>query len=255
VIIFDVDHFKNFNDTHGHLAGDRVLRGIGDILKQHVREGDIAARFGGEEFVVLLTEADRDSALQVARRIRMAVERSKFDGLLGDDDAVTISGGVAAYPSDGTQLDELIELADLALYRAKESGRNTVLSAAPGEDILEETEEEDVLEEIEVPMPNASDDVVMDGPCFAEPDRGAALPPLDLGLPEWADGLDEPSPEETTPPEPADEESFPSFFRTGVLDAIRPEEPEEKEEEGPPALEPLDILQVVTRRRDDAAGD
>jgi diguanylate cyclase (GGDEF)-like protein len=128
VIILDVDHFKRFNDTFGHLAGDRVLRGIGDILKQHVREGDIAARFGGEEFVVLLTEADRSTAAQVAERIRMAVEQSAFGGLVkGPEDAVTLSGGVSVFPDDGTQLEDLIERADIALYRAKDAGRNSIL--------------------------------------------------------------------------------------------------------------------------------
>jgi len=127
VLMIDVDHFKRFNDSHGHLAGDRVLRGIGHILKQHVREGDIAARFGGEEFVVMLQAADGETAERVAERIRLAIRESDFDGvLLRSSPRVTASAGVAVFPEDGLELGDLIGSADKALYEAKEAGRDAV---------------------------------------------------------------------------------------------------------------------------------
>jgi diguanylate cyclase (GGDEF)-like protein len=127
LLFMDLDHFKRFNDTYGHLAGDRVLRGLGDILQQHVREGDIAARFGGEEFVVLLAEADLDTSKRVAERIRLAIRGCQFDGLFRNpDERVTISIGVAVFPDDSRGVDDLIGRSDIALYRAKNAGRDAV---------------------------------------------------------------------------------------------------------------------------------
>jgi diguanylate cyclase (GGDEF)-like protein len=127
VLMIDVDHFKRFNDTYGHLSGDRVLRGIGKILTQHVREGDIAARFGGEEFIVLLRAADGETAVRVAERVRVAIRECDFEGLLNDpSQCVTASAGVSVFPEDGTQLGDLIGKADQALYEAKEHGRDSV---------------------------------------------------------------------------------------------------------------------------------
>ncbi|MHB8509232.1 MAG: GGDEF domain-containing protein [Candidatus Dormibacteria bacterium] len=128
VIMFDLDHFKRYNDTHGHLAGDEVLRRIGELLKVHVlRESDLAFRFGGEEFAVLAPVARDDEAVTVARRVVDCI-REDFGGGAGcETHSVTVSAGVAVFPGDGSMAAELIQHADNALYRAKEYGRNQVV--------------------------------------------------------------------------------------------------------------------------------
>lgn len=126
VILFDVDHFKKFNDTHGHDQGDRVLQTMGRVMKSVLRQYDLPCRYGGEEFVAILPSADSDGAAAVAERLRRQVEETEVDGL-----RVTISLGVATYPDlPVSQPKELLEAADAALYRAKEAGRNRVMVAA-----------------------------------------------------------------------------------------------------------------------------
>jgi diguanylate cyclase (GGDEF)-like protein len=129
VVMIDVDHFKDYNDQNGHLRGDEVLRGIGQILAQRARRTDMAARYGGEEFMLVLPETERPAALKVAEDLRRLIEQQPFPGRerqpLG---RVTISVGVAEFPSDGAAARELIERADAALYRAKAAGRNRVCS-------------------------------------------------------------------------------------------------------------------------------
>ncbi|MBI4356120.1 MAG: GGDEF domain-containing protein [Candidatus Omnitrophica bacterium] len=127
LLLIDIDHFKQLNDQHGHLAGDVVLRSVAAILKATVREIDMVARYGGEEFVALLVETDRPRAVQAAQRIRAAVAREPlraYDEVL----AVTVSIGVAAFPDDSEELAELVDLADQALYQAKAAGRNCVIA-------------------------------------------------------------------------------------------------------------------------------
>jgi two-component system cell cycle response regulator len=127
LILLDVDHFKLYNDTHGHLAGDEVLRGVAKILQEIGRTEHLCARYGGEEFLVLMPEADRDAALAAAERIRSTVENFEFDGRdTQPDGAVTVSLGTATFPSDGPDAAALIGRADAALYHAKENGRNCV---------------------------------------------------------------------------------------------------------------------------------
>ena len=127
VVMFDADHFKHFNDTHGHDQGDRVLQMLGKIMKQALREYDVPCRYGGEEFVVILPGTDRDGALRVAERLRLDVAAMRVDGL-----AVTISLGVACFPLfDARSPEALIEAADVALYRSKESGRNCCTLVTP----------------------------------------------------------------------------------------------------------------------------
>ena len=125
VLIADLDHFKAVNDTHGHLLGDEVLARTAAALADQVRQGDLVGRFGGEEFCLLLRDADRDRALAVAERIRGQVERLTC---ANPDVRVTISVGLAvADPTRPDQtLSELIELADRKLYEAKNDGRNRV---------------------------------------------------------------------------------------------------------------------------------
>jgi diguanylate cyclase (GGDEF)-like protein len=125
VLMADLDHFKQVNDTHGHLMGSHVLGEVGGIIARSIRGADIAARYGGEEFVAYLPEADGAGAMQVAERIRGNVEAAAFV-LDGRTTSVTISLGIALFPAHGRTLKDLVARADRALYRAKEEGRNRV---------------------------------------------------------------------------------------------------------------------------------
>jgi diguanylate cyclase (GGDEF)-like protein len=130
LLIGDIDHFKKFNDTCGHQAGDGALRAVSQILKEGLREGDKACRFGGEEFVLILSECDAEAALQTAERLRVAVEELEIV-LDGDQTAnVTMSLGGATYPADGATPQSLLKSADSALYVSKEHGRNRVTIAS-----------------------------------------------------------------------------------------------------------------------------
>ncbi len=124
LIMVDVDHFKKVNDVHGHVAGDRVLQGVAQVLRKGVRGGS-AFRYGGEEMAVLLPKAGLDAAAAVAERLRAAIEGKKISGI-----RVTASFGVAEWDPSIADPAALVERADRALYRAKESGRNRVVSAA-----------------------------------------------------------------------------------------------------------------------------
>ena len=123
VIMADIDHFKRVNDTYGHPAGDDVLRKIAKIIQKTIRKADIAARYGGEEFVMYLHHADRNKAVQVAERLRLVIEQTRFD-FGGKEVGITASMGIACYPSDGRESRELLAHADEALYRSKQEGRN-----------------------------------------------------------------------------------------------------------------------------------
>jgi diguanylate cyclase (GGDEF)-like protein len=128
--IFDIDHFKNYNDTHGHQEGNRILQKVADLLKKTGRRGDVAARYGGEEFVALLYGATASDAWRFAEAYRTAVSAQGFPGEgsqpLG---RLTVSGGVATFPIDAHDDLALIKVADARLYRAKESGRNCTVGA------------------------------------------------------------------------------------------------------------------------------
>lgn len=128
VFLLDIDHFKNVNDTHGHSAGDLILVKLGEILRQSVRSSDISARFGGEEFVVLMMSAGKEQALNMAENVRTIVESAEFriPGLQSPLN-VTISGGVATYPADGDSTTDLLRKADESLYKAKQTGRNRIV--------------------------------------------------------------------------------------------------------------------------------
>jgi two-component system, cell cycle response regulator len=133
VLMMDLDHFKRVNDTYGHLVGSQTLEEIGGLITRALRMGDVAARFGGEEFAAFLLDADCAQALVAAERVRTAIEEHAFaatrHGSSPEENRtlhLTISIGVAAYPDDARDPIELIELADTALYHAKQSGRNRV---------------------------------------------------------------------------------------------------------------------------------
>ena len=129
IIMFDVDYFKRLNDAHGHDAGDAVLRALGSLLQTHVREGDIACRYGGEEFVIALPGASLAITRERANELRKLTE--KFTSFIPGRsmEKVTISLGAAAYPDHGATWQEVIQAADKALYRAKQGGRNRVEAA------------------------------------------------------------------------------------------------------------------------------
>jgi diguanylate cyclase (GGDEF)-like protein/putative nucleotidyltransferase with HDIG domain len=131
LIMADLDLLREINNTYGHLVGDEVLSGVAQVFRQELRHYDVPARFGGEEFAILLPETGYDQALEIAERIRRAVARRIFDfDTVSEPVRVTISMGVASYPSDGRDPNELVHRADLAVYRAKLQGRNRVLGAA-----------------------------------------------------------------------------------------------------------------------------
>jgi diguanylate cyclase (GGDEF)-like protein len=126
VLMLDIDHFKDFNDRHGHPAGDEALRAFANTLRACMRDGDIAARYGGEEFAVYLPNIDHASALGIAERIRARTEAMIVSLAPGLTDRLTISAGVATAPDHGQDRVTLLRLADQALYIAKTSGRNRV---------------------------------------------------------------------------------------------------------------------------------
>jgi diguanylate cyclase (GGDEF)-like protein len=137
VLMMDLDHFKEVNDTYGHLVGSKTLEETGRIIKDALRAGDVAARFGGEEFAAFLLDANYAQGLVAAERVRVALEAHEFSATrLGSAEGpathrITISIGVAAYPDDATDPIELVELADSALYRAKRGGRNRICAYRP----------------------------------------------------------------------------------------------------------------------------
>lgn len=129
LLLADVDHFKEVNDTHGHLVGDAVLAQVATVLQASLRTVDIAARYGGEEFIAILPETPLDGGVAIAERLRERLARHEFSGVHGLPLQLTISIGVAVYPGTGVRsTDELIACADAALYRAKAEGRNKVRS-------------------------------------------------------------------------------------------------------------------------------
>jgi diguanylate cyclase (GGDEF)-like protein/PAS domain S-box-containing protein len=130
VIMIDIDHFKTYNDTHGHDAGDYVLTEIADILRSKLREGDVACRYGGEELVMIMLGTSRKITSERAEVVRAAIEEHEFIYKGKNLASVTASLGVAVYPEDGNTATTLLKAADTALYLAKESGRNRVVVSA-----------------------------------------------------------------------------------------------------------------------------
>jgi diguanylate cyclase (GGDEF)-like protein len=129
IIMLDIDHFKRFNDIYGHHAGDLLLQAVGRFLRTHTRGEDIACRYGGEEFILVLPEASLEETRRRAEHIRTAMKHIfvEYSGqMLGGN---TISLGAAVFPDHGTTADSLIDEADRALYRAKDAGRDCVVLA------------------------------------------------------------------------------------------------------------------------------
>jgi len=126
LLMIDIDHFKKLNDEFGHLLGDEVLRQVSSIFEQHLRKLDVVCRYGGEEFAILVPETPGNRAMGVAEKLRRMIEGWNFPGV---PRPVTISVGVAEFPTDGRSRDELMKAADDALYQAKQQGRNRVVAA------------------------------------------------------------------------------------------------------------------------------
>ncbi len=127
LLMIDLDHFKQCNDTHGHLVGDIALKEIAKIMREYVRQVDLIGRYGGEEFVIALPDTDKRSAMNVAERMRMSVEKHKFRAY-DETIEITISIGVSNFPKNGEDVVTLIDRADQALYKAKAEGRNKAIS-------------------------------------------------------------------------------------------------------------------------------
>ena len=137
LIMMDVDHFKAFNDTNGHDAGDEVLRQVAHVLKRHTRAEDVACRYGGEEFLVVLPGCAVDDAYSKAEAIREAVAQLQVLSRGSALPRITLSLGIACYPQDGDRMEDLIGGADAALYQAKAKGRNCITASnAPGDIVL-----------------------------------------------------------------------------------------------------------------------
>jgi diguanylate cyclase (GGDEF)-like protein len=137
LVFIDLDHFKQVNDTHGHLVGSRLLAEIGNALKAHCRLIDFAFRYGGDEFVILLPQTAKDNALNVARRLHKLIRETLWLNEEGLGIRVTPSLGVASYPTDSRTKEGLLHLADEAMYLVKNTNRDSVAAANIG--ILKDT--------------------------------------------------------------------------------------------------------------------
>ncbi|WP_010252510.1 GGDEF domain-containing protein [Acetivibrio cellulolyticus] len=129
VLMFDIDNFKKFNDTYGHIWGDKLLSMFGDIVMQNIRKTDIPVRYGGEEFIVLIGDLDLEMVKSIGDRIRGQLEKQNLN--MGSEHTkckVTVSCGIAQYPTHSKDIKEVIDFADKALYYAKEIGKNIVVS-------------------------------------------------------------------------------------------------------------------------------
>jgi diguanylate cyclase (GGDEF)-like protein len=121
LLMIDIDDFKRYNDTHGHLAGNRALVALAELIEEAIRASDVAVRYGGEEFVVMLPYTSKADSVIVSERIRQRVENHEFSA-----ESLTVSLGIAAYPGDSRNPDDLVQKADSAMYMAKSRGKNQV---------------------------------------------------------------------------------------------------------------------------------
>jgi diguanylate cyclase (GGDEF)-like protein len=177
IFLFDIDHFKHYNDTNGHLPGDELLKSLGRLLNSSLREGEHVGRYGGEEFLMVLTDVGKSEALKAAERIRAMIADHGFSHAgqqpLG---RVSVSGGVATWPTDGSDAQSLIRCADHALYQAKREGRNRVLAYYPPElrgdrefDLVQELESEAAEDDAKEPQLKAWEQLGLDSPSLDRP--------------------------------------------------------------------------------------
>jgi len=129
LLMVDIDFFKKFNDTHGHQIGDAILRKLGALFNDNMRNTDKAYRYGGEEFAIICTETNTENAFVFADRLRTVISEMDFHNVdgRGPDEGLTVSIGVANFPTNASKFDDLVKYADDALYRAKAEGRNRVI--------------------------------------------------------------------------------------------------------------------------------
>jgi diguanylate cyclase (GGDEF)-like protein len=126
----DMDHFKDLNDTYGHQAGDEALKAAAQTIVNQIRKSDIACRYGGEEFMVIMPETSRPDAIQRAEQFRKDIESLQVM-YMGQSIQLTVSIGIAIYPIHGSNVDEILSATDKALYQAKETGRNKIVIYSP----------------------------------------------------------------------------------------------------------------------------
>ena len=132
LLMLDVDHFKQFNELHGHLTGNKLLSEIGRIIRENVRDADTVFRYGGEEFTVIFPELEPQQVIESAEKIRRIIENTTIKTAAGKQVTFTVSAGISHYPGDSRNKSELISHADLALAEAKQGGRNQVRIFADG---------------------------------------------------------------------------------------------------------------------------
>jgi diguanylate cyclase (GGDEF)-like protein len=129
IIMIDIDHFKSFNDVHGHTAGDLLLNELGRFLQSHIRREDIACRYGGEEFILIMPDATLEQAQHRADYVRQEAKQLQVHDIDKSYSGITLSLGVAAYPQHGRSIETVLRVADTALYRAKQEGRDRTMVA------------------------------------------------------------------------------------------------------------------------------
>jgi diguanylate cyclase (GGDEF)-like protein len=130
ILFLDIDHFKELNDRYGHETGNSVLQKIAEILMRSSRKADVVARYGGEEFVIVMSQTSGKTAMNVAQRLRHSIETHQFRISNSSEKVqITVSGGVATYPSDALEGEVLLNQADQALYLAKSRGRNRIFTS------------------------------------------------------------------------------------------------------------------------------
>jgi len=129
IIMIDIDHFKNFNDVHGHAAGDQILRELGKFLQSHIRGEDTACRYGGEEFILIMPDVFLEAARNRAEQLRLEARELRIEDGGQSYAGITLSVGVALYPLHGRTIENVLRAADAALYRAKQEGRDQVVIA------------------------------------------------------------------------------------------------------------------------------
>jgi diguanylate cyclase (GGDEF)-like protein len=130
IMMLDADYLKQVNDRYGHDTGDKLIVSVSQVIKSSLRETDILARFGGDEFVIMLPDTSDTKAFDVAERIRIAVENTSINAA-GNSVSSTLSIGIAGYPVDSENIDEVTKKADKALYASKQTGRNVVTKYSP----------------------------------------------------------------------------------------------------------------------------
>lgn len=131
ITFIDLDDFKKFNDSHGHLLGDKLLKDISAIIREDLRQNDFIGRVGGEEFIIVTPETDKTGAMTISRKLLDRVRHKEFMGKKGIVSGVSFSAGISSYPEDGQVAEDLIRIADEIMYQVKAQGKDGVKAASP----------------------------------------------------------------------------------------------------------------------------